>query len=99
MERLVAPGERESDEGAVGPSTQGVWDGHHERRWSRGAGHARVAGFGAPRTSARANRVRWQKPKLFIAISSASRSVWRQANPSVPDSQRVREALSSTRAL
>lgn len=41
-----------------------------------------------------ANRVRWQNPKLFITISSASRSVWRQANPSVPVSQRAREALS-----
>ena len=48
----------------------------------------------APRTSAMANRVRWQNPKLFITISSASRSVWRQANPSVPVSQRAREALS-----
>lgn len=48
----------------------------------------------APRTSATSNRGRWHNPKLFIAISSASRSVWRQANPSVPVSQRVREALS-----
>jgi hypothetical protein len=48
----------------------------------------------APRTSSTSNRVRWHNPKLFIAISSASRSVWRQANPSVAVSQRAREALS-----
>ena len=49
----------------------------------------------APRTSSTSNRVRWHNPKPFITISSASRSVWRQANPSVPVSQRVREALSN----
>ena len=50
----------------------------------------------APRTSSTSNRVRWHNPKLFITISSASRSVWRQANPSVPVSQRAREALSKS---